>query len=163
MNEMLFEFGEWLETTPWSAAMSWTDWMFPIVAAVHYFSTFLLMGTIVFFNLRLLGVAGQRQPIAQVAEEIFPWMWTGLGAALVSGFLMFSPGAGELFLTLYFKPKLVMIAVGIGVIAAIRRKVGGWDRVAGASGAAKAAALIAIVVWLVALLFSIQVGQFVVE
>lgn len=163
MNEMLFEFGEWLETTPWSAAMTWTDWMFPIVAAVHYFSTFLLMGTIVFFNLRLLGVAGQRQPIAQVAEEIFPWMWTGLGAALVSGFLMFSPGAGELFLTLYFKPKLVMIAVGIGVIAAIRRKVGGWDRVAGASGAAKAAALIAIVVWLVALLFSIQVGQFVVE
>ena len=163
MNEMLFEFGEWLETTPWSAAMSWTDWMFPIVAAVHYFSTFLLMGTIVFFNLRLLGVAGQRQPIAQVAEEIFPWMWTGLGAALVSGFLMFSPGAGELFLTLYFKPKLVMIAVGIGVIAAIRRKVGGWDQVAGASGAAKAAALIAIVVWLVALLFSIQVGQFVVE
>ena len=90
-------------------------------------------------------------------------MWTGLGAALVSGFLMFSPGAGELFLTLYFKPKLVMIAVGIGVIAAIRRKVGGWDRAAGASGAAKAAALIAIVVWLVALLFSIQVGQFVVE
>ena len=163
MNEMLFEFGEWLETTPWSAAMTWTDWMFPIVAAVHYFSTFLLMGTIVFFNLRLLGVAGQRQPIAQVAEEIFPWMWTGLGAALVSGFLMFSPGAGELFLTLYFKPKLVMIAVGIGVIAVIRRKVGGWDQVAGASGGAKAAGLIAIVVWLVALLFSIQVGQFVVE
>lgn len=163
MNEVLFEFGEWLETTPWSAAMSWTDWMFPIVAAVHYFSTFLLVGTIVAFHLRLFGAAGHRQPISQVAEEIFPWMWTGLGAALVSGFLMFSPGAGELFLTLYFKPKLVMIAVGIGVIVAIRRKVRGWDQAAGTSGGAKAAALIAIVVWLVALLFSIQVGQFVVE
>ena len=163
MNNMLFEFGEWLETTPWSAAMTWTDWMFPIVAAIHYFSTFLLMGTLVFFNLRLLGVAGQRQPIGQVAEEIFPWMWTGLTVALVSGFLMFSPGAGELFLTLYFKPKLVMIAVGIGVIVVIRRKVPGWEQVTGASGATKKAGLIAIVVWLVALLFSIQVGQFVAE
>ena len=163
MNEMLFEFGEWLETTPWSAAMAWTDWMFPVVAAVHYFSTFLLMGTIVAFQLRLLGVAGQRQPIAQVAEEIFPWLWTGLATALVSGFLMFSPGAGELFLTLYFKPKLVMIAVGIGVIVAIRRKARWWDQAAGGSGGAKAAAVIALVVWIVALLFSIQVGQFVAE
>jgi len=55
--------------------------MFPIVAAVHYFSTFLLLGTIVFFNLRLLGVAGQRQPLAQVAEEVFPWVWTGTGTS----------------------------------------------------------------------------------
>ena len=163
MNNLLFEFGEWLETTPWSAAMSWTDWMFPIVAAVHYFSVFLLMGTIVAFHLRLLGVAGQRQPLAQVAEEIFPWLWTGLGVALISGFLMFSPGAGELFLTLYFKPKLVAIAVGIAALVAIRKTVPGWSRAANFSGSAKAAALIVILAWLVALLFSIQVGQFVVE
>ena len=161
MNDMLFQFGEWLETMPWATAMTWADWMFPIVAAVHYFSTFLLMGTIVFFNLRLLGVAGQRQPIAQVAEEIFPWMWTGLVTALVSGFLLFSPGAGELFRTSYFEPKLVMIAAGIGVLFVIRRKVPGWDRVTRASGATKTAGLIAIAVWFVALLFSIQVGQFV--
>ena len=163
MNDLLFEFGEWLETTPWSAAMSWTDWMFPIVAAVHYFSVFLLMGTILAFHLRLLGVAGQRQPLAQVADEIFPWLWTGLGAALVSGFLMFSPGAGELFLTLYFKPKMVVIALGIATLAAVRKKIPVWNRAANFSGGAKAAALIAILVWLVALLFSIQVGQFVVE
>jgi hypothetical protein len=163
MGDMLYEFGEWLETMPWSAAMAWTDWMFPVVAAVHYFSTFLLLGTVLAFHLRLLGVAGQRQPVTQVAEEIFPWMWTGLGAALVSGFLMFSPGAGELFRTSYFLPKLFMIALGLGVILVVRRNVRGWDQAPGSSGAAKAAALIAIVVWIVALLFSIQVGQFVAE
>ena len=163
MGQILYEFGEWLETTPWSAAMSWTDWMFPVVAAFHYFSVFLLMGTVVAFHLRLLGVAGQRQPIRQVAEEIFPWMWTGLGAALVSGFLMFSPGAGELFRTNYFLPKLFMIGLVVGVILVVRRKVRGWDQAPESSGAAKAAALIAIVVWIVALLFSIQVGQFVAE
>lgn len=163
MGDMLYEFGEWLETTPWSAAMAWTDWMFPVVAAIHYFSTFLLMGTVIAFHLRLLGVAGQRQPIRQVAEEIFPWMWTGLGAALVSGFLMFSPGAGELFRTSYFLPKLFMIGLGLGVILAVRRNVRGWGQAPGASAAAKVAALIAIAVWIVALLFSIQVGQFVLE
>jgi cytochrome c-type biogenesis protein CcmH/NrfF len=161
MNDMLFQFGEWLETMPWAKAMTWKDWMFPIVAAVHYFSTFLLMGTIVFFSLRLLGVAGKRQPIRQVAEEMFPWMWAGLITALISGFLLFSPSAGELFRTLYFEPKLVMIAVGIGVMVVLRRKVSGWEQVTGASGATKKAGLIALVVWLVALLFSIQVGQFV--
>lgn len=161
MNDMLFHFGEWLETMPWATAMTWADWMFPIVAAVHYFSTFLLMGTIVFFNLRLLGVAGQRAPIGQVADEVFPWMWTGLIAALISGFLLFSPSAGELFLTLYFDPKMVMIAVGIVVMVVIRRKVPGWESVKKASGATKAAGLIAIVVWMVTLLFAIQVGQFV--
>jgi hypothetical protein len=163
MNQVLFDFGEWLETMPWSAAMGWTSWMFPVMAAVHYFSTFLLMGTVVAFQLRLLGVAGPRQPIRQVAEEIFPWIWTGLAVAIVSGFLMFSPGAGELFLTLYFEPKLVMIALGIVVLVVIRRKVRGWDQGWGSSARMKAAALIALSVWLVALLFSIQVGQFVTE
>jgi len=163
MGEILYEFGEWLETTPWSAAMSWTDWMFPVVAAFHYFSVFLLMGTVVAFHARVLGLSGRRQPITQVANEIFPWLWTGLGAALVTGFLMFSPGAGELFLTAYFLPKLFLIALGIGAVVAVRRNVRRWQQPAGVPVTAKLAAFIALAVWIIALLFSIQVGQFVAE
>ncbi|OFV98649.1 MAG: hypothetical protein A3H28_10480 [Acidobacteria bacterium RIFCSPLOWO2_02_FULL_61_28] len=161
MNDLLFEFGEWLETTPWSHAMDYSVHIFPMVSALHYFSVFLVVGTVVALDLRLLGLAGRRQSVTQVAEQLYPWIWTGCGLALLSGFLMFSPGAGELFLTLFFKPKLVFTILAVVSVVVIQRGVRKWDQQPATPILAKLAAVISLALWIAALFTSVEVGQFV--
>ena len=161
MNDLLYSFGEWLETMPWSHAMEFSPHIFPLVSALHYFSVFLVVGTVVALDLRMLGLAGRRQSVTQVAEQLFPWIWTGLALAFLSGFLMFSPGAGELFQTLFFIPKLVAsVLAGVSVLV-IQQNVRKWDQPPAIPILAKLAAVISLALWIAALFTSVEVGQFV--
>ena len=161
MNDLLYSFGEWLETMPWSHAMDYSPHLYPLVASLHYFSVFLVVGTVVALDLRMLGVAGRRQSVTEVAEQLFPWIWTGCALALLSGFLMFSPGAGELFQTLFFIPKLVFTLLAVASIVVIQQGVRKWDQPPAKPILAKLAAVISLALWIAALFTSVEVGQFV--
>ena len=68
-----------------------TKWGWPAMESIHFIGLSLLVGTIVLFDLRLLGFA-RRIPIAAL-HKLIPWGLAGYGINLVSGamFLMAAP------------------------------------------------------------------------
>ena len=160
MHDLLFSIGEWLEGSPLASALASSPHIIPVISAIHYFSVFLTVGTIVALNLRVLGVAGHRQPVTQVAEDLSPWIWTGFGTAVLTGFLMTVPGAGELFLANFFFTKMLVILLGFVSVLVVQRTVRKWDQSPSMATQAKVAALISLLLWVCSLLAGTQLGQF---
>ena len=62
-----------------------TAWLYASIAVAHYFTLLVLVGTSVFVDLRVLGLAATGKPIAQVGEQIYPWMWGAFVSPLFPG------------------------------------------------------------------------------
>src|SRR5690348_6250855 len=90
---MMIRICEWLEQVRWIVALNSSATSAVIVELIHYLSFFLLVGTIVFVDLRILGVAARKQSLAAIAEQLFPLTWLGLLFVTLSGFVLF---AGEI-------------------------------------------------------------------
>ena len=58
-----------------------SKWLYPAVEVTHFFSLFLLVGTIAVVDLRLLGLAGRRQTVTELAEQLFPFLLLLVGIA----------------------------------------------------------------------------------
>ncbi len=160
MYPWLHSIGEWLEQTSLSKYMEDSPHLFPAVIAAHFFSLFLLVGTSVVLDLRVLGLAMRRQPVTQLAQQLFPWTWAGLGLAVASGFFMFTPSAGELVVVAYFWIKLGII-LAAGVLAFLmQRNARHWDQSPSIPTVAKLLAAISMALWIGALLAAVQVAQY---
>ena len=110
-----------------------------------------------FMDLRVLGVAGRRQSIRQLAEQLLPWSCVGFGFAIVSGLLMFTAAADDYWAAGIFKCKVsvVLTATIFSVLVhwAARRR----DQVPTMSMWAKLLAFISIALWIGAILASVEV------
>ena len=157
MHDLLFSIGEWLEESALANALNSWAHIIPLVSAIHYFSVFLTVGTIVALNLRVLGVAGHRQPVTQVAEDLSPWIWTGFVTAVLTGLLITIPGAGELFIAPFFFTKMLVVLLGFVSVLVVQRTVRQWDQ---SPTRAKVAALISMLLWICSLLAATELGQF---
>src|SRR5690606_27752643 len=53
-----------------------------------------VMGSIVFINLRVLGIAFRRQQLSEMLDRLMPWLWGALLTLLLSGlpFILARPG-----------------------------------------------------------------------
>src|SRR5260370_34113350 len=102
-------FLEGLEHTSWVLTIATTGCLYAAVSVTHYCTLFVLVGTIFLVDLRILGVAARSQSVTQVAETLFPWTWTALGLALLSGFLMFTTDGGDYYPDRVFRVKMTVI------------------------------------------------------
>jgi len=146
-----------LQEVPWIVTVNSSAGIISIVWLVHYLGIFLLVGTGVFVNLRVLGVAGRRQTISQLSGSLFPWTWTGLAMVIPTGFIMFAGQATTFYPATVFRIKMLelLVAVAFGVI--VQRKVPQWDRVATIPAGAKLLALVSLVLWIGAILAGLEV------
>ena len=64
-------FAKWLENTSWVTTLTNSQWMYSVCEISHYFSLFVAIGTIVIVDLRILGLAGRRQPLLNTCEGTF--------------------------------------------------------------------------------------------
>ena len=67
------------------------------------FGLFLSVGTIATLDLRILGIAGRRQTIGQLAKQLFPLIWTCLALVALSGFAIFAGQATMFFPSSVFR------------------------------------------------------------
>ena len=160
MHDSLLSFCQWLEQLSWVTAVANSPTMSPAVAVAHFFSFFLLVGTIAVIDLRLLGLAGRRQTLTQLAEPLFPWTWTGLGIAVLSGFLMFAPEAASLFYNAFFWVKLLVILPGVAFALIVQRNLRRWEELPAMPFLAKLAAFISLALWIGILLAALEVANY---
>jgi hypothetical protein len=124
---------------------------------VHYFGFFVLIGASAIVDLRIMGLAGRKQSAAHLSALAFPWIWSGLGLALVSGFIMFSGTADEYVHNHIFHRKLLVVTLATASMAAIQRIAAKSDREPAMPAAAKLLALISLLLWVSSILMGVDV------
>lgn len=123
----------------------------------HYLSLFLTIGSMAVLNLRVLGIAGRKQTMTQIANVYSKWMWIGLAVLFVSGTMM-AAGDSELFCTnnvFGIKLGLIVLAAISGVI--IQRNVRRWDQTPAVPMAAKTLALVSLILWVGTILAAVDI------
>jgi len=153
----MLQFCEWLEKVPWIVALNSSIVMSLILEIAHYSGFFLLVGTTVVVDLRVMGLAGRRENAAQLANQLVPWMWTGLGMAVVSGFFMFAADAPDFYLASVFRIKILVVLLAVVFGAVVQRKVSQWDRMPAIPAGAKLVAFVSLALWIGAILAAVEV------
>ncbi len=72
-------------------------WLFPLVETTHLMALAFLLGSILLFNARFLGLGFRRQTTGDVAYDLAPWTRRALYLMALSGVLLFTAKAGDLY------------------------------------------------------------------
>ena len=149
---------EALEHAAWVMKIAETGWLYATISVTHYFTLFVLVGSIVLVDLRILGIAARSQSVTQVAETLFPWTWTALVLALVSGFLMFTTDGGDYYPDRVFRVKMTVILLALISAVIVQSNVRKWDQAPSISTGAKLVAFVSIVLWVGAILAGVEIA-----
>lgn len=165
MMDMLYQFTEWLRTTPLVELSLWISdtwlcqwigsnfWAIPILQVFHILSIAAAFGAIVMINLRIFSLAGTDRSFAETERRYVRWIWWALLVLLISGLgMIIGEPIRELINPIFWiKMVLVIFAIFVSLAfhgRAMKRLAGG----AAVSGGTKVAALFIIVLWCVIML-----------
>jgi len=153
-------FFQWLEHSSLITSISNSKWMYPAVEVAHFFSLFVLVGTIAVVDLRLLGLAGRRQTVTELAEQLFPWTWAGLGLAVLSGFIMFAASATGFVANTQFLIKMAITVVAVVFAILVQRRTRQWDQPSGTPILAKLTAIVSLALWIGVILMAAEIANY---
>jgi hypothetical protein len=141
----------WLETTGAASIVRRSAYGFQVVAGLHILGLALSVGTLVWFDLRLLGIAMAKCAVSEVYRRLAPITLAGFVLMGVTGAWLFSGFATKAYGNAAFRIKLAALVLA-GVNALIfhlltERDRADWDHAARPPRAARAAGLISLVLW----------------
>lgn len=124
----------------------------PVAETIHIIGIVVLVGSVTILDLRLLGLMLLREPVSAVTKRVMPWAWTGFSIQVVSGFLLFATEPENLYGSIPFRLKLLLIVlVGVNALVfhgVVYRNVKSWDRAADTPLGAKVIGGFSILLWL---------------
>lgn len=141
----------WLAGTSLSLTMRTATWAYPVVEIVHIAGFSVLVGSVVLFDLRVLGCA-RALPVAELGRHLLRWALMSTLLVVPAGLLLFLAHPVELANNPAFLLKLGLIAAA-GLNALLfhllpYRTVASWDRERRAPPAARLGAALSILLWL---------------
>jgi uncharacterized membrane protein YtjA (UPF0391 family) len=148
---------EALEQSAWVKTFAGTGWMYASVSVIHYLTMFWFIGSMAVVDLRVMGVAARKRNLTEFAAQIFPWAWTGLVLAIVSGFLMFTAAAGDWAPDPIFHVKLAMIVISIVFAILVQRGAPKWAAAPEIPTSAKVIATISLLLWILSILSASEI------
>ena len=147
----LLEWCRWLQDTPVGAGIRESAYMYPIIEGSHVMGLALSVGTVLWFDLRLLGVAMRRDTVTQVFDQLRPWMGLGFAIMVVTGGLLFASRAVDAYESPYFRIKAGLLLLGAMHIVFFHRTIdrqrADWDTAATPPPRARMAGALSIVLW----------------
>jgi len=154
---MLLQMADRLQDNSVIVALTSTGWTAAGLAILHYYSMFILVGSMAIVDLRVLGLVGRGYTISDFARRVFPWVWLSLAVNLVSGFIMFAGDATAYVPThaFQFKMLVVLLAIVFGVI--VQWRIPSWDRSPVLPAPAAILALVSLLFWVGAILMGVEV------
>jgi hypothetical protein len=140
-----------LEQSPVGAAMRQSLFLYPAVEVLHILGFVLLVGSIVGFDLRLLGLT-RHLPVAPFARHAVPLAVAGFCIAAPAGLLLFTTEATSIAANPAFRVKLGCIAIGLANAALFHlgpwRGMAQWGATHGAIPvAARLGAAVSLLAW----------------
>lgn len=132
-------------------AMRENLWLYPAVEIVHILGFVILVGSVVMFDLRVLGLS-KRIPVRALARHLLPWSVAALAIIVPTGLMMFSAHAADFISNRAFQVKMgLLLAAGINAAAfhtGPYQGVAAWDTHAPAPLAARASVALSIAIWI---------------
>ena len=131
-------------------AMRENLWLYPSVEIVHIVGFVILVGSVVMFDLRVLGLSKQVS-VRGLARHLLPWSLGALVLIVPTGLAMFAAHAGDFISNRAFQLKMCLLLTA-GMNAAIFhtgpfRGVAQWDTQSPAPVGARVSAAVSIAVW----------------
>ncbi len=147
----VLEMCQWIANTQVGTAIRESTWTFPLLLAAHSLGLSVSVGTLFWFDLRLLGVGVRGQPVSMVYRQLMPWMMTGFFIMFATGGLLFWSQAEAVYDDLYFRIKMLLLPLA-GANAVFyhfltERTRASWDTAPIPPRAARMAGLVSIVLW----------------
>lgn len=125
---------------------------FPYVEGIHVLALALSVGTIVWFDLRLVGLAMRARPASEIYQGLKAWMVTGFTIMFVTGALLFVAHATKAYESPVFRAKAALLLLaGVNMLVfhlTIDRRRAEWNEMPVPPVAARAAGLLSLVLWL---------------
>ena len=139
------------EALPIAQMMRESPWAYPIVETIHIVGFVLLVGSVVMFDLRVLGLS-KNIPVRGLSRHLLPWSLLGLVLIVPTGSLMFMAHATDFLGNGAFQLKMGLL-MAAGINAAIFRSgpyqtVSRWDVATRSPLAAQASVAASIVIWI---------------
>ncbi len=143
---------KWIEATSIGTAVRESNWLFPVIEAVHVLGIVVLAGSSALLDLRLLNWGFLReQPASKVAARALPAMWVSFAVMFLTGALMFVSEAWQCYTSMAFRIKMgLLLAVGLNALLfhfGPYRRIREWDSAPAAPASAKTAAWLSLVLW----------------
>jgi uncharacterized protein DUF6644 len=127
----LLEICQWIEQTPSSVALRESIWVFPILETTHVLGLAFSVGTIFWFDLRLLGAGLRRYSVSETFGYVRPWMFGGFALMMITGVVLLWAHAVQAYGSGYFRVKLILLVLAGANIAGfhltIDRRRHEWD------------------------------------
>ena len=145
-----------LEQTDLSILVRESLWVFPVLVSIHILGLTLSVGTLVWFDLRLLGIGIRHCAVSRLYGRLKPWMISSFLVMAVSGAMLFTGFATLAYQNVFFRIKVAALVVA-GVNALVfhlvtERRIGEWDEARVLPMPARLAGLISIICWTVVIL-----------
>lgn len=148
---------EALEQTGWVKTFGSTGWMYASVSVIHYLTMFWFIGSMAVVDLRVMGIAARKRNLGELAEQLFPWAWTGCVLAIISGFFMFATAAGDWAPDPVFHVKVLMIVLSVACAILVQVFVPKWAAAPEIPAWAKIVAAIALLLWIATILTASEI------
>jgi hypothetical protein len=125
-------------------------WLYPIVEIIHITGFVILVGSVVMFDLRVLGLSKQI-PVRALSRHLLPWSWGALVLVVPTGLLMFSAHASDFLGNRAFQLKMALL-LAAGINAAIfhtgpYQGVAAWDTNSRAPWPARLSVAVSLAIW----------------
>jgi len=147
----LMDLAESIQATDFAVALSSSGYFYPIIEGTHVLSLALAVGSIMWIDLRLLGIAMTGRAYTKLYSASMPVILLGFASMLVTGVLLFVARAADVWGSGYFRIKLVLLALCLVNVLVfhfvINRDVASWDTQRVPPGKVRMAGLASLVLW----------------
>lgn len=139
-----------LQEGSFASAMRDSIWLYPLIETIHIFGFAILVGAVVMFDLRVLGIS-KRISVRLMARHLLPWSLAALLLIVPTGTLMFASDAVELVGNRAFVIKMLLLMLALTNAAAFHlgsfRNAEQWDQDTTAPPGARLHAVASILIW----------------
>lgn len=107
-----------LSATWLADALTDSNWLFGTIEAVHVLALSLVLGSIAWVDLQLIGLGRSERPVRDTIARLLPITWSGFALAAVTGTSMIFANPVGYFGNTFFRVKLVLLAAaGLNALA----------------------------------------------
>jgi hypothetical protein len=152
----LVEFSLWLSDWPFALWLQSHFYAIPGFQTVHILAIAILFGSTLMLNLRVLGVSGKDQTLAQAFSRYQPWIWAALACLVASGIVLLISEPVRNMVNSVFWLKMgalfVTVTLSLWFQHAIRARMDLWEVSPAGHASIRLGAIALIVLWLVVMI-----------
>jgi len=148
---MLTSLSDWLERTPLSVAIQDITWVIPLCQTVHILCLAVVLSSVVFLDVRLLGIGPRRVPVLALARRFLPPVWIAVALMALTGTILVIGEPARDLPNPVFQIKMLLLVCALAVTSVVQAGIAAnpdaWDD-GTAVWPARIAGAVSLLIWL---------------